>query len=150
NTGEIAAFEVATGQLRRTLTGHRGYVGALGMAPDGRRLISGGHEGSALLWDVTLAGAAKPRKEPLTAAALDGLCAGAIGAEAKPAFPALADLAAAPHQAVALIRREVKPVPAAPSDAELDRTFVNLDSEDFMTREKASQDLAGFGEAAVP
>src|SRR5262249_37820543 len=72
NTGEIVGSEVATGQPRRTLIGHRGYVGALGLTSDGRRLISGGHEGSALLWDVSLAGAAKPRKEAPNPAALAG------------------------------------------------------------------------------
>jgi RNA polymerase sigma factor (sigma-70 family) len=150
NTGEIVGFEVATGQPRRTLSGHRGYVGALGLTLDGRRLISGGHEGSALLWDLTLAGAAKPRKEPLTAAEVDRLWEAAASTEAKDAFAAMADLAAAPGQAVALLRRQVKPIPAAPTDADLDRTFADLDSEDFATREKASQKLAEFGESVVP
>jgi RNA polymerase sigma factor (sigma-70 family) len=150
NTGEIVAFEVATGQPRRTLSGHRGYVAALGLTVDGRRLVSGGHEGSALLWDVTLAGAAKPRKEPLSAAAAGRLWEALAGEDVRDAFAAMADLAAGPDRAVALLRRQVKPVPAAPSDADLDRTFAALDSEDFAAREKASRELAAFGESAVP
>jgi hypothetical protein len=51
---------------------------------------------------------------------------------------------------VALARRELRPAPAAPTDAELDRTFADLDSGDFPTREKASRRLADFGELAVP
>jgi hypothetical protein len=51
---------------------------------------------------------------------------------------------------VALLRRELKPAPAAPTDAELDRTFADLDSDDFATREKASRRLAEWGELAVP
>jgi WD40 repeat protein len=54
NTGVIVAFEVATGKPRRTLTGHRGFVMGLAMSADGKRLISGGHDGTALVWDVTL------------------------------------------------------------------------------------------------
>jgi RNA polymerase sigma factor (sigma-70 family) len=150
NSGEVVGFEVATGQPRRVLSGHRGYVGALGLTPDGRRLLSGGHEGSALLWDVTLAGAAKPRKEALTEAAAEKLWRTAAAGEARAAFAALADLASAGGPAVAVLRRQVRPAPTAPADAELDRLFKALDSDDFDTRQKASRELAELGEAAVP
>src|SRR5262249_20859246 len=123
NTGEIFGFEVATGRPRRSLSGQGGFVLAMAMTPDGRRLISGGHDRSALVWDVTLAGAAKPRKEPQTTGEADKLWATAIGEDAQAAFAALADLAAAPDRAIELLRREVKPVPAAPTDADLDRIF---------------------------
>src|SRR5262249_23271388 len=73
NPGAIVGFEVARGPPRRTLIGPRGYVGALGFCPDGRRLISGSHDTTAMLWDVTLAGAGKPAKEPLTATTAKGL-----------------------------------------------------------------------------
>ena len=150
DTSEIVAFEVATGKARRTLYGHAGCVRSLAMAPDGRRLLSGSDDAFALLWDTTPAGAAKPRKEPLTAADADELWAALAGRRRRPAYAAMADLAAAPDRAVALLRRELKPAPAAPTDAELDRTFADLDSDDFATREKASRRLAEFGELAVP
>ena len=67
------AFEVATGKVRRTLNGHAGCVRSLAMAPDGRRLLSVSDDAFGLLWDTTPAGAAKPRKEPLTAAGADEL-----------------------------------------------------------------------------
>jgi hypothetical protein len=150
DTSEILAFEVATGKLRRTIYGHAGCVRSLAMAPDGRRLLSGSDDGFALLWDATPAGAAKPRKEPLTAAAADELWMALGGPEAPSAYAAMADLAAAPDLAVALLRRELKPIPTAPTEDELDRTFANLDSEDFATRQKASLRLVELGELAVP
>jgi RNA polymerase sigma factor (sigma-70 family) len=150
DTCEIVAFEVATGKPRRNLYGHGDFVGSLAMGPDGRRLIAGCHDASAYLWDVTLAGAAKPRKEPLADAAADGLWATLAGPDAQSAYAAMADLAAAPDRAVALLRRELKPVPALPTDADLDRAFADLDSEDFATRENASRRLAEWGESAVP
>jgi hypothetical protein len=150
DTCEIVAFEVATGQPRRNLYGHGGFVGSLAMTPDGRRLIAGCNDASAYLWDARLAGAAKPWKEPLSGAAAEGLWAALAGTEAQSAYAAMADLAAAPDRAVALLRRELKPAPAAPTDAELDRAFADLDSEDFATREKASRRLAEWGELAVP
>jgi hypothetical protein len=51
---------------------------------------------------------------------------------------------------MALVRRELKPVPAAPTDDQLDRLFADLDSNDFDTREQASRRLAELGERAVP
>jgi hypothetical protein len=150
NTGDIVGFEAATGQPRRTLSGHRGFVAALACSPDGRRLLSGGQDGTALVWDVTLAGAAKPRKEPLAAAETEKLWTAATGPDSRDAFAALAGLAAAPDQAIDLLRRQIKPASKGPTDAELDRLFAQLDSDDFAVREKASRQLAAFGESAVP
>jgi WD40 repeat protein len=150
DTPGIVAFEVATGKVRRTLSGHAGCVRSLAMAPDGRRLLSVSDDAFGLLWDTTPARAAKPRKEPLTEADADGLWTKLAGDDAPAAFAAMADLAAAPDRAVALLRRELKPASAPPTDAELDRLFADLDSDDFATREQASRRLAEFGELAVP
>src|SRR5262249_2648827 len=81
-------------------------------------------------------GNARGGRDRPAAAAAGGLWAAVAGLEAQPAYAAMADLAAAPDLAVALVRRELKPVPALPNDAELDRTFADLDSEAFATREK--------------
>jgi RNA polymerase sigma factor (sigma-70 family) len=149
DTSQIVAFEVATGKVRRTLNGHAGCVRSLAMAPDGRRLLSVSDDAFGLLWDTTPAGAAKPRKEPLTEADADGLWTKLAGDDAGSAFAAMADLAAAPDRAVTLLRRELKPAPT-PTDAEMDRLFADLDDDDFATREKASRRLAELGESAVP
>jgi hypothetical protein len=150
STGQIVGFEVATGQPRRTLSPHRGWVGALGLSADGRRLISGGPDMTALVWDLTLAGAAQAREEPRTAAAAEELWETAAEADAPVAFAALADLGAAPGPAIEVLRRHLKPVPAAPTDADLDRLFADMDSDLFATREQASRELARLGESAVP
>ena len=90
------------------------------------------------------------RTQPLTEADADGLWTKLAGDDAGSAFAAMADLAAAPDRAVALVRRELKPLDAAPTDDQLDRMFADLDSDDFDTRAKASRHLAEFGESAVP
>jgi WD40 repeat protein len=150
NTGEIVGFEVATGKPRRTLSGHRGFVGGLAFSADGRRLISGCRDGVALVWDATLSGAASPRREPPTEADALKLWATAGEEDARASFTAMAELARAPDHALAVLRRQVKPAPADPTPAEMDRIFADLDSASFATREKAAEELSEYGEAVAP
>ncbi|QJX00227.1 sigma factor-like helix-turn-helix DNA-binding protein [Frigoriglobus tundricola] len=149
NTGEIIGYEVATGRARRTLLGHRGYIGGLAFSGDGRRLISGSHDGTALVWDVTLTGATAPRPTPLTEAEVEKLWQTAGRDDAKTAFAAQVELLASPDEALKLLSRTLKPAPV-PTDAALDRIFTDLDSDVFDTREKASKELDEYAEGAVP
>jgi RNA polymerase sigma factor (sigma-70 family) len=146
NTGEIIGYEVATGKPRRTLTGHRGYVGALAFGADGRRLISGGRDSTALVWDATLVGASRSKPSGDVVKAWETAATG----EPAAAFAAMAALALAPDRTVEILRGQLKPVSAAPTAADVDRIFAAFDSPDFTTREKAARELAGYGESAVP
>ena len=49
-------WDASDGKLLRTLAGHRGLVSMLAFAPDGSRLVTGGADGAARVWDVTTAG----------------------------------------------------------------------------------------------
>lgn len=49
----VFLFDVAGGQLKGRLLGHRGYVQALAFTPDGRRLLSASADTTALVWDMT-------------------------------------------------------------------------------------------------
>ena len=40
--GTVRVWEAASGRLLHTLTGHTGWVRAVGWSPDGARLVSGG------------------------------------------------------------------------------------------------------------
>jgi len=135
STGDLVRYEVATGQIRQTVAAHRGHILALAFSPDSRQLISGSHDGTALVRNSTLAAAAKPRKELLTDMAAEDMWAKATGSEAQTAFTALAELSAAPEQAIKVLRRHVKPLPAGPTDTDLARVSWTWTATDSHTRE---------------
>jgi RNA polymerase sigma factor (sigma-70 family) len=148
NDGVVRVYEVATGQIRRQLVGHRGLVTDLAASADGRRLLTGSTDLTALVWDVTPASAADRTAGPPAAADLPGLWEGLGAAEAEPAYRALGRLALAPDAAVALIRERLRPV-TAPDDATLDRLIADLNSDRFAVRQKAEAELDRVAPAAV-
>jgi WD40 repeat protein len=50
--GTVRVWDMATGALLHTLTGHRGEVGAVAVSVDGRRAVSGGDDGTVRTWDL--------------------------------------------------------------------------------------------------
>jgi WD40 repeat protein len=50
--GDIRLYDFASGKLVALLNGHEDVVSGLAFSPDGRRLISGSHDKTAIVWDV--------------------------------------------------------------------------------------------------
>lgn len=48
----VHLYDFASGKLVKILKGHRNVVFALAFSPDGKRLVSGGSDKSAIIWDV--------------------------------------------------------------------------------------------------
>jgi hypothetical protein len=117
-----------------------------------------------LVWDVTgRAGEGRAQAAELSARELEALrtdLAAADGlhlqrpepserGERSRAYRALWALAAAPAQAVPLFREQLRPVVAADPDR-VARLLADLDNDDFAVRDKATKELRGMGEAALP
>ncbi|MBC8113976.1 MAG: hypothetical protein H7062_06340, partial [Candidatus Saccharimonas sp.] len=51
-TGSCTVWEVATGKVLQSFTGHVGAVNAVRFTPDGRRLVTGGEDKVRILWDI--------------------------------------------------------------------------------------------------
>lgn len=111
--GRIHLWEVASGKVRRELTGDIGSVWSLAFSPDGRLLAAGCQDTTILLWGASES-LAQPMKG-LKAEELDALWADLASDEALVAGRAVARLAAAPHDAAPYLKAHVPAVQARAS-----------------------------------
>jgi WD40 repeat protein len=136
----ITLWEVATGQVRLRLAGHQGYVEALVFARDGRSLVSGSTDTTALVWDVM----GPPRSAP--AGRWQTLWADLLAEDAARSYQAVCALAAVPA-GTRFLGRRLTPA-AKPDERRLARLIQDLDSDVFSERDAASKDLEQLGETA--
>jgi RNA polymerase sigma factor (sigma-70 family) len=145
----LRVWDVATGKERVRYAGHQGTASAVGFAPDGRVLISGGGDGTILLWDVTgRAENGKFAQAELSPPALESEWANLAGDDMMKVHKSIWALVAAPKQSLPLLREVLKPVPAADADR-IAKLIKELDDDDFSVREKASAELEKVGEPAA-
>jgi WD40 repeat protein len=146
--GVIHWVELATGKLRRRLTGgHEAGIGGLGFSADGAVLVSGSEDTTAVVWDV--AGRLNTKREPLRQAALDACWADLVSDDAGRAFQAVRKLVASPYEAVADLKKRLPPV-SAPNAKRIATLISDLDSETFAVRDAAMKELTKLGDEAAP
>jgi WD40 repeat protein len=148
--GTIRFWRTGTGTEVGQLQGHRGGIHAITFSPDGTRLVSGGEDSTALIWDMTGAGQEPVQPEARVAAeVLDAWWTGLADEDAVRAYRAVGGLIQAAEQAVPLLQARLHP--AAVSDAEhLNQLIADLDSPRFAVRQKSSTELAQLGKQAEP
>ena len=108
STGTVGLYELASGQLRRTLPGHLAGCRAAAFTPDGSRLLTAGADHSVLVWGVKVQDVAMPvelKRETSAAKLWDRMSRG----DAATAYLAMARLAADPGAAVKMARLRLKP-----------------------------------------
>jgi len=146
--GVVRLWDAWSGKELGRLEGHRGWVLGIAFSADGRRLVSGGTDTTALVWDAARYTCRKKPTARLTVAdvrsAWDDL-----GGDAARAFRAVAVLAAAPEQAVPFLVPRVKPV-ATPDPQRVARLLAQLDSARFADREQATRELERLGRLVEP
>jgi RNA polymerase sigma factor (sigma-70 family) len=137
--GDVRLWEVATGREVLRLKGHTGWVVDLAFGSNGRTLLTSSEDGQAYLWSL------RPPPEEPGQRSLETLWA-ALAAEPAQAYRALWRLSET-EGAAAFLGRKVLP---AAADERLPKWVADLDDDEFAVREKAHQQLADQGRAALP
>ena len=122
-SGDVWLVEVATGETRRKLSGHRAASRAFAFTPDGTKLLTASADHTALVWAVRLQDVplSAELKQETSAAKLWSAMAGGTASEA---YAAMARMAADPRAAVAMARLRFKS--GTKSDALADARAVEL------------------------
>jgi WD40 repeat protein len=138
----VRLWEVATGKERAQFEGHQGTAHALAFFANGTGLISGGADGTVLLWDLTGRRIGAP---PMPAGpAWDAL----LSPDGALAQRAIWSLVAQPQAAMPRLRGALRPVPGAQA-GRIAGLIKDLDDDAFKVREKAWRELEAIGEPAV-
>jgi WD40 repeat protein len=145
--GDVACL--TTGRQLRPLAGHTNWVASVCFAPDGKYLVTGSGDRTALVWDCARFHVERRAAPDLTANELETLWSDLSGAEAAPAYRAIARLAAVPARSVPFVQQRLRPVTGVDA-RQIARHITNLGDERFAVRQKAMLELEKLGEWAEP
>src|SRR5262249_38056265 len=146
--GAIRLWDAVTGNERAYLAGHGNAVTALAFSGDGRFLISGSADTTALVWSLRgLDRSIPPPTVALTSAELDTAWSD-LAADAEQAYRATWLLTAAGRPILPTLSEHLRPLTTVDT-LRLARLIGELDSASFNTRQRASAELAEMGEAAT-
>jgi hypothetical protein len=142
----IVLWEAASGKAVRLLAGHDGGTRSLAFSPDGRKLLSGGADSTALVWAVSPRGGESVKRGAWTKETPARLWDD-LAKDPEVAYPALWSLLANPDAAVALLEKRLKPDEKS-DPKRIERLIADLGDDDFEVRQKADADLRKLGERA--
>jgi WD40 repeat protein len=146
--GRIKLWDLACGVELRPVTGHDESVSSLAFSPDGRFLVSGSWDTTILIWDMAKITRHRLRPIAVSDKTVAALWDDLADSDAHKAHRAIWGLVAVPGEAVAMLRRSLRPVVSA--EDRMKRLIADLDSGEFAIREKATQELETMADQARP
>jgi RNA polymerase sigma factor (sigma-70 family) len=120
------------------------WIQSLAFLPDGRAVVTGMRDGTALVWDL------EPQTwpAPTVTSDLDTLWPDLAGDAAK-AYRSVRALTAVPSRAIPFLKDRLRPVAEA-DPKQVQRLLADLDSDQFEVRKTAADELAKLGERIEP
>jgi WD40 repeat protein len=143
----VRLLDLRTGKEFGRLEGHDAEVEALVFAADGKCLVSGSADSTALVWGAAALAPPARRVDEQSAERLNELWSELLDKDASKAFRAAVVLEASPNGAATLLGERIKPIPA-PDAKQLSQWIADLDNDNFEVREKASVELGRLRELA--
>jgi RNA polymerase sigma factor (sigma-70 family) len=147
--GRIGLWEMASKKRRREFQGHVGAINSLVFSPDGKTLLSGSMDTTALVWDVTGLRNHDSAPGPLSEQKRLSLWQALASSDGAEAGRAIWSLAADPKGTVPFIVERVRDL-STPDAQRISQFIADLDSESFRSREAAEMKLEGLGNLAAP
>jgi len=139
--GVLRVWDLASRKKVHEFRGHNRYVSFLALTRDDHRLLSGGDDGLVFVWDMTQVQQklACPSPPP-TNETLERCWATLANKVSDQAYEAGWYLALNPQEAVAFLEQRWRPPPGKDSHR-VALLIANLDSRDFLARQKATDEL---------
>jgi len=144
---EIRLWDAAAGKEERQFVAPE-TTNAVVFSPDGKRIATAGDNGCVLLWDLTRDEKPLPSDFKLTDKDLTTSWADLGSDQGGKAYAALRMLRADPAKSIPFLQEQLKPKSPGPDQKKIDQLIADLDSEEFATREKASNELEKLGKLA--
>jgi RNA polymerase sigma factor (sigma-70 family) len=147
--GVIRLMEVATGGERYSFAGHQGGIRSLSFFSDGKTLISGSSDTTALVWDLTGLATTKRQAKPLAQHELSACWQDLAELDAARAYKAMRTLWSRPAEAADYLRAHLHP--AEPAEGkQIARLIGDLGSDRFGVRKHAADELTKLGDLGIP
>jgi RNA polymerase sigma factor (sigma-70 family) len=146
----VRVRDVRDGRELAHFAGHQAPVRTLAFTPDGRRLVSGSADSTALVWDMAGLRPAAPTPGPAASVrAIEALWEDLRQTDAPRAYAAVLALGGAADQSVPWMRQHLRPA-VDPEAKRVERLLADLDAEAFAARERATRELAAMGRMVRP